>query len=132
MGKVIKVRCPRCGFTFIHEVSRERPKGAGAWYGREITRLTELHEEILRVLYEEGPSTKRRLGGLLADRGRRVSGNSLSGRLSELAGAGYVRCEWTEVRVYDEEARQFRFVKKPVWFLTEKGIQYLREKGLAG
>jgi len=117
------VRCPKCGHRF--PVRLERPKGAGAHYAGGIKRLTPLHREILEILAEQGPMTKRRLGGLLAERGRRVTGNSLSGRLSELLGLGYVAVEKAEVREVDPESRQFRFVKKPVWRITPAGLEAL-------
>ena len=137
---IISVKCPYCGKEFVVKVPRERPKGAGAHYGREIKKLTPLHEEILIVLYERGAFyskggrglPKRTIGAILAERGRRVSGNSLSGRLSELAGAGYVICERGEIRVFDHKARQYRYVKKPLWYLTEKGKKYVEERLFPG
>jgi len=119
------VKCPKCGHKFIVKVPREREKGLGAHYADKIKKLTPLHLEILHILAENGPSTKARLGGLLADRGRRVSGNSLSGRLSELAGLGYVECSFAEVKLFDHKTMKFRFVKKPVWSITEKGRRVL-------
>ena len=130
------VRCPKCGHKFLVEVKREMKKGRGAWYSFKIKKLTPLHEEILLVLYERRAIyggrrrglTKRTIGAILADRGRRVSGNSLSGRLSELAGAGYVMCERGEVRIFDIKSRQYRYVKKPLWYLTERGKRYVEER----
>jgi len=126
---IIWVTCPRCGQRFTVDVSRERPKGAGAHYGKEIRRLTPLHLEILGILAESGECTKRRIGAILAERGRRVSGNSLSGRLSELLGMGLVTCRRTKVREVDPETKSFRFVKKPVWSITREGIRKLLESG---
>jgi hypothetical protein len=121
----VMVKCPKCGHTFIVEVPREREKGEGAHYAEKIRRLTPLHEEILEILALYGPLTKSRLGGILAERGRRVSGNSLSGRLSELAGLGLVECKYTKVKLYDAKTMKFRFVRKPVWYLTERGKRVL-------
>jgi len=133
---IISVKCPYCGKEFVVKVPRERKKGMGAHYGQEIKKLTPLHEEILLVLYERRAiyGGRRRglpkctIGAILADRGRRVSGNSLSGRLSELAGAGYVMCERGEVRIFDIKSRQYRYVKKPLWYLTERGKRYVEER----
>ncbi|RLE86802.1 MAG: hypothetical protein DRJ67_06355 [Thermoprotei archaeon] len=125
MGRRIRVVCPYCKQAFYVDVPLERRKGAGAHYAKQIKKLSPLHEEILQLLAEYGPCTKRRLGGLLAQRGRRISGNSLSGRLSELLGMGLVKCYRTEVREVDPETKKFRFVKKPVWELTEKGVEYI-------
>jgi hypothetical protein len=121
----VVVRCPKCGHRFVVRVPREKPKGAGAHYAEKIRKLSPLHEEILQILALHGPLTKSRLGGILAERGRRVSGNSLSGRLSELAGLGLVECEFAEVRLYDAETMKFRYVKKPRWRVTEKGKRVL-------
>jgi hypothetical protein len=117
----LKVRCPRCGHEFYVDVHSPRQKGEGARYAPEIKRLTPLHVAILSVLAERGPMTKKRLGAILAEEGRRVSGNSLSGRLSELLGLGLVECKYTEVKEVDPDSKQFRFVKKPVWSITESG-----------
>jgi len=128
MGRRMRVVCPYCHQPFYIDVSVERTKGSGAHYASEIKRLTPLHEEILQVLAECGPSTKRRIGAILAERGRRVSGNSLSGRLSELLGLGLVVCYRTKVREVDPETKTYRFVLKPVWALSEKGKEYITRK----
>ena len=124
---VVVVRCPKCGHRFTVKVPRERAKDEGAHYAEKIRKLSPLHYEILYVLAVKGPLTKSRIGGILAERGRRVSGNSLSGRLSELAGLGYVECEYAEVKLYDAEKMKFRFVRKPVWHITELGKRVLRQ-----
>jgi len=124
---VVVVRCPKCGHRFTVKVPREREKGEGAHYADKIRKLSPLHIEILQLLAERGSLTKARIGGILAERGRRVSGNSLSGRLSELAGLGYVECEYTEVKLYDAKTMKFRFVKKPLWRITELGRRVLEE-----
>jgi hypothetical protein len=121
----VMVKCPKCGHKFVVEVPREQKKGEGAHYAEKIRKLSPLHEEILEILALHGPLTKAKIGGILADRGRRVSGNSLSGRLSELAGLGLVECKYTEVRLYDAKTMKFRFVERPVWHLTEKGKRVL-------
>jgi len=121
----VMVRCPKCGHRFVVRVPRERPKGEGAHYAEKIKKLSPLHEEILQILALYGPLTKSRLGGILAERGRRVSGNSLSGRLSELAGLGLVECKYAEVKLYDAKTMKFRFVEKPVWRITERGRRVL-------
>jgi len=124
---VVIVKCPKCGHKFAVEVPREQPKGWGAHYAEKIQKLSPLHVEILEVLAEKGPMPKSRIGGILAERGRRVSGNSLSGRLSELAGLGYVECEYARVKLYDAKTMKFRFVRKPVWKITELGRAKVEE-----
>ncbi len=122
------MRCPKCGHIFSVEILRENPKGAGAHYSRDLKKLSETHERILFVLYNNGPMPKRRISKILHDMGYVITGNELSGRLSELAGAGYAKFEKVSVRVLDEEAKQFRFERLPVWSITEKGRQYIENK----
>jgi len=119
--KTIVVRCPHCGHVFTVDILRENPKGRGAHYAKEIEQLSPLHMEILRILHEVGPGTKRKVGAILAQRGHAVSGNSLSGRLSELRGLGLVTMRYQEVKVYDKKTMTFRFKRTPVWSLTVKG-----------
>lgn len=120
------VRCPYCGRWF--EVNME--KGKGAYYTRRDFRPTGLHKLILRAVKEivaskQGGATKQEIERWLGERGRKISGNSLSGRLSELLGAGYLEVQYTEVRLYDEASKKYRFKKTPIWFLTDKGLQLL-------
>jgi len=90
-----QVRCPKCGFIF--QVYLERAKGAGARTAGP-PRLGPLHERILSVLEEreafdlKSGLPKRVISAILHDKGIKVSGNSLSGRLSELAGWGFIEC----------------------------------------
>jgi len=56
-----------------------------------------------------------------------ISGNSLSGRLSELAGAGYVKCIYTDVTLWDEESKQFKFRRTPIWIITPAGEAALEQ-----
>ena len=102
------VTCPKCGHKFVVKVKRERPKGWGAHYADKIKKLSPLHIEILKILREHGPQPKRKIQGYLFEKGIRVSGNSLSGRLSELAGMGMVECEVDRVLIYDRERMEYR------------------------
>jgi len=119
--KTIVVRCPHCGHVFTVDIIRENPKGRGAHYASQIEVLSPLHMEILCILAETGPGIKKRIGAVLAERGHSVSGNSLSGRLSELRGLGLVAMRYEEVKVYDKRSMQFRFKRTPVWSLTPRG-----------
>ncbi|RLE85123.1 MAG: hypothetical protein DRJ67_09430 [Thermoprotei archaeon] len=125
---IIMVTCPKCGHKFVVKVPRERRKGMGAHYADRIRKLSPLHREILKILWEHGALPKRKIQGHLFERGIRVSGNSLSGRLSELAGMGYIECEWSEVAIWDRDKMMYRFRKTPVWYLTSKGRRYVREE----
>jgi len=119
------VTCPKCGHKFVVKVPRERPKGWGAHYADRIKKLSPLHIEILKILREHGPQPKRKVQGYLFDKGIRVSGNSLSGRLSELAGMGMVECEVDKVLLWDREKMEYRWRKLPVWRITSKGLRAL-------
>jgi len=120
------VRCPYCGREFeLRDIYYHR-KGKGAWYSKKIKRLSRHHIEILRVLYKENrPLPKRVLVRILNEGGVRISGNALSGRLSELKGLGLVDMFYRRVKVYDKKSMSFRFRKKPHWILTEKGREKL-------
>jgi len=129
---VVLVRCPHCGHTF--EVPMR--KGQGAYYTAAEFHPSELHTLIMQairdIVREKGRGAmKTEIERWLLARGRRVSGNSVSGRLSELLGAGYVTVEYTKVQVYDEKSKKFRFKRSPRWYLTERGAEYLRARGLA-
>ena len=130
----VRAVCPRCGAVFYVDV--DLSKGKGAHYGRKIKRLGGLHRLILGVLAEarfwdfgDGRSvrglTKRELSRILYRRGHFYSGNSISGRLSELLSLGYVGVDRVRVKLYDAKQQKFRFVKKPVWYITEAGVKAL-------
>jgi DNA-binding transcriptional ArsR family regulator len=126
---MVIVRCPSCGHAFQVDLR----KGKGAHYTRGGFTPTRLHEEIMRAIRTivsqkmEG-ATKKEIEAYLRSKGISISGNSLSGRLSELLGAGLVEVLYTQVRVYDEKTRQYRFRKTPVWYLSAKGVEYLRSR----
>ncbi len=125
---IIMVKCPYCGKTFTVKVPRERRKGMGAHYAHKIRKLSPLHREILKILYEHGAMPKRKIQGYLFEKGIRVSGNSLSGRLSELAGMGLIECEMEEVALWDRDRMMYRFRKTPVWYITMKGRRVLKRE----
>jgi hypothetical protein len=111
-------------------------KGQGAYYTVAEFKPGELHELIMvairDIVRERGRGAmKSEIERWLLARGRRVSGNSVSGRLSELLGAGYVTVEYTKVQVYDEKAKKFRFKRSPRWYLTQRAVEYLKARGLA-
>jgi hypothetical protein len=129
---VVLVKCPHCGYVF--EVSMK--KGQGAYYTAAEFHPSELHELIMLairdIVRERGRGAlKTEIERWLLARGRRVSGNSVSGRLSELLGAGYVECEYVKVQVYDEKSKKFRFKRSPRWYLSQKGVEYLKTRGVA-
>ena len=113
----VEIRCPNCGKTFsINLDIPSQPKGVGAHYAKKIKKLSPLHKQILEILRKHGELPKWRIGRILFEEyGRRVSGNSLSGRLSELLGMGLVSCRRVRVKVYDKRMQKYRFVKKPMW-----------------
>ena len=126
---MVLVRCPNCGHVF--EVQMK--KGQGAYYTAADFHPSELHDLIMvairDIVREKGRGAlKTEIERWLLARGRRVSGNSVSGRLSELLGAGYVECEYVKVQVYDEKSKKFRFKRAPRWYLTQKGVEYLKAR----
>ena len=126
---MVLVKCPHCGHVF--EVPMR--KGQGAYYTVAEFHPTELHTLIMQAIRDIVSRTgrgalKTEIERWLLARGRHVSGNSVSGRLSELLGAGYVECEYTKVQVYDEKAKKFRFKRTPRWYLTQKGVEYLKAR----
>lgn len=124
---VVRVRCPYCGREFSVVVTCKQVKGSGAKYAYKIKTLGRLHKLILRLLFEKGDMTKREISRSLANLGVYVSGNSLSGRLSELNGMGLIAFKYTKVKLYDKKRMKFRFVKKPLWYLTEEGLEEARK-----
>ena len=116
----VLTQCPHCGRFIVVEVKLR--KGRGASY--RVRKLSRLHVEILRVLDGvEMPLTQRDILRALRRRGWRVSGNSVSGRLSELLALGYVEVDRVEVRVDDNGVPKFQ--KKPVWSITPAGSHAL-------
>ena len=112
---------------------RANPKGTGAFYGPEITQLSPMHVRVLKIL-ANGPGTKQEVTKQLNEEAERsgtplTGGFSISGRLSELLGAGCVEMQYSKVQVWNAKTMQFRFVKKPLWSITQKGRTVLREGG---
>jgi DNA-binding transcriptional ArsR family regulator len=129
---MVLVRCPHCGRTFEVDLR----KGKGAYYTVGEFKPSKLHELIMLairdIVREKGRGAlKGEIERWLLAKGRRVSGNSVSGRLSELLGAGYVEVEYTKVQVYDEKSKKFRFKRSPRWYLTQRAVEYLRARDLA-
>jgi len=118
----MKVVCPNCG----HEFDHRQVKGAGAHYGRDIAKLSPIHQRILMVLRAaealspESGVTKRYISKRLAEDNILLTGNSLSGRLSELAGRGEIRMAAAKVRVFDPRTMEFRWRRTPLWYIAEK------------
>ena len=117
----MRVNCPACGHQF--EVVFSHKKGEGAHYSSQITKLSPMHHHILNVLKQSGAVSvdtaipKRLIGAKLAESNIRVSGNVISGRLSELLGMGYVGMARRRIELYDRATMKFRFRKTPIWYL---------------
>ncbi|MEM3208188.1 MAG: hypothetical protein QXQ87_09205, partial [Halobacteria archaeon] len=56
--------------------------------------------------------------------------NGIGGRLAELAGAGLVKMQYSRVNLMDERTREWRFRKKPVWWMLPLGVTALHGGGL--
>jgi len=129
---LVLVRCPYCGRVFEYKM----PKGKGAHYTSRDFRPNKLHELVLTAVWsivkEKGRgATKREISYYLHMHGHDISGNSLSGRLSELLGAGLVEVQYTDVKLYDEKSKKYRFKRTPVWYITQRGAEYLRSRGFS-
>jgi repressor of nif and glnA expression len=127
---MVIVRCPSCGHTFQVDLR----KGKGAHYVTRDFKPSLLHllvmRAILDIVREKGQgATKEEIRVKLEERGRKITGNSLSGRLSELLKAGYVEVVFTEVERMTGTP-PYRFRKTPLWYLTEKGFKLLQERAL--
>lgn len=135
MAETTKViECPHCHAKFVVKlpirVLRESPKGAGAHYGHRIKRLGPLHKAIINTIKEHSRNyqtqdgsfvkglTKREISYWLHRDGWKVSGNSISGRLSELRGAGILSVKRVRVRLFDRETMRYRFVSTPIWSIS--------------
>jgi len=135
MAETTKViECPHCHAKFVVKlpvrILRESPKGAGAHYGHKIRRLGPLHRTIIQVLKDHSREyvtqngsivkglTKREISYWIHKRGLKVSGNSISGRLSELRGAGILSVRRVKVRLFDRETMRYRFISTPVWSIA--------------
>jgi hypothetical protein len=118
------VKCPKCGCVF--EVARINKKGEGAHYSKKIITLSPLHNKIIEILHscnavtEDKAVPKRAIGQKLADMNIRVSGNVVSGRLSELLGMNKVGMLYKKIELYNRKTMMFRFRRTPVWYL--KGV----------
>jgi len=107
-------------------------KGQGAWYAPLIAELGKTRELILEVLKEQYPKwiTSWHLT-YLVNRQRKRKGlknlafGTISGRLSELLGLGYVQMSNEEIELYDSELMSFGWPEKPTWKIAQKGIRYL-------
>jgi len=108
-----------------------RRKGQGAEYGKEIRELSFTHRQILMILLKQGSLTKQKITTIMNENKEEnepyIGGFSVSGRLSELLGLGYVSMKYAEVEVYDPRTMQFRFRKKPIWNITSEGIEALKK-----
>lgn len=109
-----------------------RSKGQGAWYASLIQELGETRILILKVLKKQYPrwltswhitylvNCERKAKGL-----KNFAFGSISGRLSELLGLGYVQMSNEDVEMYDEEVMAFGWPEKPTWRISQKGIRFL-------
>jgi hypothetical protein len=107
-------------------------KGQGAWYAHSIIKLGETRELILEVLKEQYPKwmTSWHLAYLINKKRKEKQQKNLafgtvSGRLSELLGLGYVEMSNEEIELYDSELMSFGWPEKPTWKISQKGIRYL-------
>jgi arginine repressor len=108
-------------------------KGKGAYYTRKDFVPSNLHVEIMKTIRtivsrKMNGVTKQEIENYLKNKGINISGNSLSGRLSELLGAGYLEVKYTQVQYLDEKTKKYRFKKTPIWYLSVKGAEYIKNQ----
>jgi hypothetical protein len=111
---------------------KTNPKGTGASYSKELT-LNKTHLAILETLQKNDGLTKLEITRRLNESAQEqkapfVAGCSVSGRLSELCGAQLVKMRYCKVEVRDYASRQYRFRKKPTWYLTDNAKELLKER----
>jgi arginine repressor len=126
---MVWVKCPKCGHYFEVDLT----KGKGAYYTKKDFTPSHLHEEILKAIriivsHKLNGATKQEIENYLKNKGINISGNSLSGRLSELLGAGYVEVKYTRVQYIDAKTKKYRFKRTPIWYLSMKGFEYIKDK----
>lgn len=117
-------------------VRKHRGRGMGANY--QIRKLSKVHVMVLRVLCAHRDGRPRKwIRHELGQAGLRCTDTALGGRVSELLGNGYLSMSREHRVICDivDGSMQFRFDEQdghllPLYFLTAKGWDYLREKGL--
>jgi len=122
---VIRPTCPKCGGELYQE------KGTGAM---ESVTITPLHLDVLDILAKIGArdpqhaAPKWFIAQRLNSDQPRLSGNSVSGRLSELKGMDYADCRPDTEEKWDRNAGTKVRVLTWYWWITDKGMELLKEK----
>lgn len=132
------VLCPQCGNSFkVKTLYRAlQPRGMGAKYASQITRLSAMHKKALKALVLLGAKDFNS-GAELTDVWAKVrelcfagpvpegktakvpTKQGLSGRLSELQGLHLTSCYDNRIRLEDPETMKFRGRKHfQRWFLS--------------
>ena len=121
----MKVICPNCGAGI--EVQAINRKGQGAAYAGQIKTLGPMRITILEILSDVGAISmqtsipKKFIGAMIFNKGIKISGNALSGRLSELLGMGLVKMVHRQIKLHHPEGEfKFRPKKIPCWYLAEE------------
>lgn len=135
---MVEVECPGCRLRFEASIAK---KGEGAREGKKITKLSNNHILVLGWLLRLGAVdvetgvTSRTLEHHIntSQKVREKNlfrSNGIGGRLAELAGAGLVKMQYSRVNLMDERTREWRFRKKPVWWMLPLGVRALHGGGL--
>lgn len=124
------VTCPNCGITIVVP-NVARRKGEGKRTGAEKTRLSENDMYALQVLDEklgcislDTAKPMKEISAYIREEAKRnnwriPSEHTVGFWYSDLLGAQFVRMENRKCKIIDQETRQFRFISKPVWFVSE-------------
>ena len=120
--------CPRCGCQIpIPELPR--PKGMGKKTGAEQECISEKQVWTLKVLERLGAYEKKEgktrqqifeemRDEAVATKTRIPSSHIVGFWLSALLGAGFVSMENAQIEVMDYKTREFRFIRKPIWYMS--------------
>lgn len=117
-----EIICPKCNQHIY--IKRQNDKGEGAEYAKYITSLQGLRGTIYGILKAHGARTpetampKKLIGHLLhEEKGIKASGNSVSGRLSELRGMGRAFFTRQKIIIHRPETEyKPRFEHLPRWY----------------
>lgn len=127
------VKCPKCGSDVTVHRRSHNPRGTGARYASQITRLNRMHELCLEVLrankcydFNSGLSLTDvwlKIRELCTERHIPIpTKQGVSGRLSELQGLGCTKSQYNRIELVDRQSMSFRAPKgSERWILTERG-----------
>lgn len=128
----MKVKCPKCGeeFNILASGRAPNPKGAGKRTAKQQTRLSQKQVECLEAVRwlnavsmetaVPARSIYERLKQVAEENHTRFPSTAfVAFWMSALLGAGFVAMGNKKCEVRDFPRMEIRFVKKPVWYLSQ-------------